>query len=280
MRKIILYPVIGCLLAGGWWLYNNHDQFTSVVQQYVENGEVITLKARFTPEQIMESHKKELLVDNQHTFQEAGLKFHPYLIMEVKYFQPDQQSREGVILWSLIDGEMVLNTDTWDKTHGFEDAINAQATRNDFKLMQALAKNKGSTSIDRLQKDLQIEKETLQAWLNSALEKHLIVVRGNDVQLHFQDPKISVQPETKVNDWLVKKPFNHAQKVGSKYSNAQIQKIAKAAFGDDFTVRSVAEVYLPVYSIEVVNPDGSVLTSYWNALNGKRLAPRYAIPGW
>ena len=57
-------------------------------------------------------------------------------------------------------------------------------------------------------------------------------------------------------------------------SSSQIQKIAKAAFGDDFTVRNTTEVYLPVYSIEVLNPDGSTFTTYWNALTGDRMTSR------
>lgn len=280
MRKTILYAVLGLSAFAGIGFYLSQSQFTNMVHQYVENGEFITLKARYTPEQIMETHRKELLIDNQHSYQEPDIKFHPYLLMEVKYFQPDKKSREGVILWSLMDGEMVLNTETWEVTHGFEDAINADATRNDFKLMQALAKNRAPTNIERLQRDLHLEKETMQQWIDSALRKHLIVQKGNELQLHFQDPKILVQPETKVNDWLVKKPYNHAQRVSSRYTNHQIHKISQAAFGEDFAVRSATEVYLPIYSIEVINPDGSILTSYWNALNGKRLAPRYALPGW
>lgn len=277
MRKFILYLLGACVAVGALWLYQNHGHVKGIVQQYVENAEFITLKARYTPEQIMGAHRQELLPDNQHAFQEPGLKFHPYLLMEVKYTLPDKNSREGMLLWSLVNGEMVLNTDTWEQTHGFEDAINADASRNDFRLMQALAKQRGSTSLEQLQKELHVEKETLDKWVDSALSKHLVIQKGNQVQLHFQDPKILVQPETKVTDWLVKKPYNHAQRISNTYSTQQIQKIGKAAFGDDFTIRNVTEVFLPVYSLEVLNPDGSVFTSYWNALNGQRIASRFAF---
>lgn len=277
MRKLILYLSIASLLAGAWWFFDSQNQLSGIVQQYVENGEFITLKARYTPEDIMEAHRKELLVNAQHSFQEPSLKFHPYLLMEVKYTQPDKKSREGMIFWSLVDGEMVINTESWEQTHGFEDAINADANQNDFKILQALAKNKGTTSLDQLQKELHVEKETLQTWINSVLSKHLVVQKGNDFQLHFQDPKILVLPETKVTDWLVKKPYNYNQKASRKYSVNQVQKIAKAAFGEDFTVRNATEVFLPVYSIEVLNPDGSILTSYWNALTGQRMSSRLAF---
>lgn len=280
MRKIPLTLLAIAFLAGAGWYFNSQEHLVGFVQQYVENGEFTTLKARYTPDQIMEANRKDLLVDTQHSYQESGLKFHPYVLMEVKYTQPDKKTREGLMLWSLVDGEMVINTDSWEKTHGFEDAINADATRNDFKLMHALSKTRGSATLDQLQKELHIEKDTLNAWVDSASAKHLVVQKGNEIQLHFQDPKLLVQPETKITDWLVKKPYNHAQRVSNRYSVGQIQKIAKAAFGDDFSVRSSTEVFLPVYSIEVLNPDGSTFTSYWNALTGQKMAARYSIKAW
>lgn len=276
MRKLTIILSAAALLIGTGW-YISQEHVNGFVQQYVENGEMTTLKAKYTADQIMESNRKELLVDNQHTYREAGLKYHPYSLMEVKYMQADKKPREGMMLWSLVDGEMVINTDSWDKTHGFEDAINADANRNDFRLMMAIAKQRGAASLDQLQKELRIEKETLNAWIDSAASKHLVVQKGNEVQLHFQDPKILVQPETKMSDLIVKKPYNHAQRVSHQYTFSQIQKIAKAAFGEDFSVRSSTEVFLPVYSIEVQNPDGSTFISYWNALTGQKLAPRYAI---
>lgn len=280
MRKLPLILGAAALLAGAAWYFNSQEHIAGFVQQYVENGEFTTLKARYTPDQIMERNRRELLVDSQHSYGESNLKFHPYILMEIKYTQPDRKSREGMMLWSLVDGEMVIDTESWEKTHGFEDAINAGATRNDFKLMHALSKTRGAATLDQLQKELRIEKETLDGWVESAASKHLIVVKGNEIQLHFQDPKLSVHPETKMTDWLVKKPYNHAQRISSRYSLGQIQKIAKAAFGDDFTVRSSTEVFLPVYGIEVLNPDGSTFTSYWNALTGQKMAARYNIRNW
>src|SRR5262249_40478598 len=155
-RKMIVAIALVATLGAAAWHYNGKEHIAGLIQQYVENGEFNTLKARFTPEQIMESHRKELLADSQHSFQEPGIKYHPYTLMEVKYTSPDSKSREGMILWSLVDGEMVLNTDTWEKTHGFEDAINAGATRNDFKIINNLAKHRGNTTVDQLQKELHV----------------------------------------------------------------------------------------------------------------------------
>jgi hypothetical protein len=59
--------------------------------------------------------------------------------------------------------------------------------------------------------------------------------------------------------------------MGKKFSHNQIRKIAEASFGQDFAVRHTLDVYLPIYSITVENPDGSHHTSYWNAINGYEL---------
>jgi hypothetical protein len=274
--KILTFLIFAaCLAGGGFWLWQNNDPFRNFVAEYIDNGEFLTLEARYTPDQIMDSHKDELLVDSKHTFDVPTLKFHPYLLLEVKYSTPDRKSREGVILWSLVDGEMVLNTETWDKTHGFEDAIRANANRNDFKILNILAKYNGIATKDQLQKELHLESEVFEPWIDSAKQKHLIIQKGNVLQLHFQNPKILVTPQTKISQWLVTKPYNHAQRVSTKYSQSQIEKIAPAAFGSDFTIRNVSTVFLPVYGIDVLNPDGSILTTFWNALNGKRIHPKY-----
>ena len=269
---------IACAIAitgSLWYLWETNPNLRDMMSQYVENGEVLTLEARYTPEQIMEAHRAELLSDNNYEFQLPELKFHPYLLMEVKYTQSDKKTKEGVILWSMVDGEMVLDTQTWDKTHGFEDAILANATREDFKILNALAKFKGKMSMEQLQKELHVEPETLTPWVDNTRQKHLVVQKGAELQLHFQNPVILVAPQTKINQWLVTKPYIHTQRIAKKYSPNQIQTTARAAFGQDFMIRSVTEVFLPVYSIEVLNPDGSVLTSFWNALNGQRITPKY-----
>ena len=83
--------------------------------------------------------RKELLKDTEHTFLNPTLKFHPYLLMEVKYSRGKEKTGEGLILWSLVDGEMVINTNLWEKTHGFADCIMAGADKDDYKVIKTLS---------------------------------------------------------------------------------------------------------------------------------------------
>lgn len=242
------------------------------VKSYVDNSESLTLEARYTPEELMESKKKELLGKEGRSFLPPSLTFYPYLLLDVKYLD-GKETKEGVILWSLVDGEMVINADTWEKSHGFHDAIEAGATKQDFRLLNALHGGNGYLSKEKLQKDLHIEMDALESLIESAQKKHLVVVKGSDVRLHFQNPKFLVTPQTKITEWLATKPFPYKQKTAKRYNKSQIEKISKAAFGDDFTIRSIKEVFLPVTTLQVQNPDGSIQTSYWNLINGKRINP-------
>lgn len=274
MRKLKILLGLA-ILGGGTYLWYNDSPIKDAFSQYVENGEILTLEAKYSPEQLIENNRRLLLGDNQRTLKDSSLKYTPYLLMDVKYIQADKKTREGVVLWGMVDGEMVLNSDTWERSHGFEDAINAGATHQDFKIINILARSKSYLSKDEIRRELQLDSDVIDPWLDSARQKHLIVQKGNDIQLHFEDPRIPSIPQTKFKHWIVSKPYNYGQRVGKKYSRNQIEKISKAAFGQDFTIRSAKEVYLPIYSIEVANPDGSVMTSFWNALTGERINPSY-----
>lgn len=271
MRIVGLFVSILLTLGAALsWIY--FPGARAKIETFLSGNTFQTLEVRFSAEAIMEAHRKELLKDSAHVYLEPTLKFVPYLLMEVKYPRSQEKTGEGVILWGLVDGEMVINTSTWEKTHGFTDCIVSGATRQEFKIINALASKGGSWDRDGLSKFLNIENHILDGWVESCRNKSLIVQNGNNYRLHLQNPKLMVIPETRLEHWLVTKATKHAQRVGRKYRPAQIENTAKAAFGGDFAIRKTTEIFLPVYSIVVQNPDGSQMTSYWNALNGKRLS--------
>lgn len=271
MKRIFLVFLI--LAAGGlWWAWNTQPAIRSSIEQYIENGELLTLEARYTADSIMDKHRRELLEDSKHTFQEPSLKLYPYLLMDVKYMQPDKKTRESSILWSLADGEMVIDTESWETTHGFEDAINADANRSDFRIMQALANRGGSMTRDELLDELRIDSDLLGPSLKTVCDKQLVACSGDRYILHFQNPKIQVTPQTKVKHAIVTKPAGRfIERANRKYSAYQIERIAKAAFGPTFTIRKSQEVFLPVHLIAILNPDNTIHTTHWNAITGQKI---------
>lgn len=269
----IVFTLI-CLCAacyGLWWLSSTQPEVKSKVEEILNTGSFNTLEIRYTASQIMDANRKHLLKDNRHRYLEPSMKFYPYLLLEVKYTISDKKTKEGVILWDLIDGEMVTDTKQWEKTHGFSDCINANADLHEFKIINTLAYKGGSADREALIKTLHVENDVLDAWIESCRRKKLIVQTGNRYRLHLENPNLKILPTTKLDERLVTKPQRNAERVHSRYSLSQIEKMTRAAFGSEFAIRMTTDIYLPVHCIVVQNPDGSVHTSLWNALNGKRL---------
>ncbi len=279
MRLLMMIASLAALGYGGWWYNNTHPELNLVgkVEDLINSGHFHTLEIRYTAKQIMETHRKELLKDERHKFLDSVLNFYPYLLLEVKYTRSDERTEEGMLLWDMADGEIVIDTTDWDKTHGFGDCINADTQRNEFKIINTLAKKGGSIDREGLFKALNVENEILDTWIDSCRRKGLIVQAGNRYRLHLQNPRLKTTPQTKIDELLVTKPFKNAIRSPRRFSLTQIQRIAKAAFGQDFLIRKTTDVYLPVHSIVVQNPDGSIHTSHWNALNGKRLSQSHFI---
>lgn len=278
MRPLVLFIFLGIVGLTGFIGWHSLPGVRGKVEDFLSADTFQTLEVRYSAESIMDAHRLELLSDSAHVFLEPTLKFVPYLLMDVKYMRSHDKTGEGVILWGLVDGEMVVNTSTWERTHGFTDCIAANASRQEFKIMNALASRGGAWDRDGLSKFLNIENNVLDSWIDSCRKKSLIVQTGNTFRLHLQNPRLMVIPETKLEHWLVTKPTKKAIRVKRRYRPSQIEYIAQAAFGNDFAIRKTTEIFLPVYSIIVQNPDGTRMTSYWNALNGKRLAaPPYEI---
>ncbi len=271
---IISCSIILALL--GWWTWHSNPlaHWKDQILCYVSNQNIVTLEARFPPEQIVELHRQELLGNNKRVLQNTILKYYPYLLLDIKYSE-DSKTREGVLLWGLNNGEMVLDTGTWEISHGFRDCLECKAQRSDFKILQALARRQGVMSIEELQKELQVEREVLSSWIEDTKKKFLIIQKSNTLQLHFENPKLLVTPQTQIKQHLVSKPLESGQKTSKTYSQNQIIEITRAAFGNDFSIRNVQEIFLPVYSLEILNPDGSTQISEWNALTGQSIIPHY-----
>lgn len=256
---------------GGYWANLNYPDLKTRAMEIINNGDFHTLEARFTAQQIMDMNKKSLLKDDRHKFLEPAVKFAPYLLMEVKYSKHDNQTGEGLILWDELDGEMVITTNQWEKTHGFADCIMARVEKNEFRVINALAQKGGVSDRESLLRFLQVENDILGNWLDSCRRKKLVVQAGSFYRLHLQKPRLAICPETIVDDRLVTKSYKSTERIAKRFSHSQIRRIAESAFGQDFAVRHMLDVYLPIYCITVQNPDASVHTSYWNAINGREL---------
>ncbi|MDF2577043.1 MAG: hypothetical protein K0S74_527 [Chlamydiales bacterium] len=274
MFRGFIYSVffLAALGYGGWWLWTHNPSVENFVERHMPQAPIYTFEMRYTAENILENYNKQIVKNTQYEILAPTIQFYPYLMLEVKYSK-ESQTGEGIILWGLADGEMVTNTNTWEKTHGFKDCLHAHTTREEFKIINTIAKSGSKCDRAKLIQALNMDEDILDNLLASCRKKKLIVQTGNDYRLHFDNPRLNVLPETFINEPLVTQfqPESGAR-IPKAYSSVQIKEIANSAFGLDFAIRSEKEVFLPVHKIVVKNTrDGSLITTYWNSLNGKQM---------
>ena len=231
--------------------------------------EMIALEARFSEQQLAERLKNPLLSGSESNVCRTSREFHPYLLMEVKFNKSLEETGEGISLWSLEDGEMVLRTSKWTTTHGFADCLDRMADRNDLRILNTLAKAGGHMDRRALLGEIHADPEQIDCWLESCRKKQLVVQQGNTYRIHLERPIWATRPTTEIDAPLVQKGRALGSPTPKRYSQNRIEEMAQAVFGADFAVRSRREIYLPVYLIEVQNSDGSTKSMRWNAFTGE-----------
>ena len=238
------------LIAGGaYWVLNHKPEYKAKVLDTFVTGSLNTLEARYTSSQVMETHKRDLLKSTKHTYCEPTLMYYPYLLMEVKFSAKEGETGEGVMLWDLVEGEMVLSTNNWEKTHGFSDCMTAGAEKHEFQIINLIAENNNRIDRDKLSRALKTENQVLDTWIDSCRKKKLIVQTGNTYRLHLQHPKLAIIPETKLHDRLATKPCKGVSRINRRFTSSQVRRITECAFGNDFAIRNTIDIHLPVYSI-------------------------------
>lgn len=269
LRFLFTLVFLGTLAFGGWMVWERFPIIQDFLEERVHSRNFHTLEIRFNGDEIMKRHKSELIKGKGYSFLEPKLIFYPYLLMDMKFSRDHIFTEEGVLLWGLYDGEMVLNTASWERSHGFEDCLLSHASKNDFKVLSAILEMGTSIDRDQLYKKFKVEPEMVDKWVASCREKKLIVSSGNKFRIHLQNPQLATVPITNLEEPLVTQPTKSSVKMKKRYSVSQIKNLTEIAFGNNFAIRKMQQVFLPVYEIGIQNPDGSTRMTYWNALNGE-----------
>lgn len=259
------------LAVGGyglWWAADKNPQIKQKLEEVLEFRSINALEVRYDQAQVMETHQRKLLKEKGSRFLDPELKFYPYLLLEVKYNHKNK-TKEGILLWDLTDGEMILNTHTWEKSHGYADCVVTHVAKHEFKILQLLCQK--TLDALELQEKLQVAQPILDTWLRSCIKKNLILSFGDKYRIHLENPKFAALPETLLSENLTTKSYKRAKRAPKHFSPSQIQRLAKLAFGEHFSIRKNTPIYLPVHRIVVQNADGAIRSFYFNALSGKEL---------
>lgn len=281
MRFIVSLVSTSLICYGGYWFWQNNpevrDFASDFVNKQLSQKEFQTLELRYTADQIMNTSRSDLIRDRKYKYLEPQLKFYPYVLLDVKFSRTPEKTEEGTMLWSLVDGEFILDTKTWEKSHGYQDCINAKVTKAEFLVLNMLASQEGLVPRKQLASLTGSDPHAIENTINSCKRKKLIVESKNGLRLHFDQPKLATYPVTNFDQPFVTKSYTSAVTVARNYTISQIKTLAEAAFGKDFAIRDAKEVFLPIYTIEVQNPDSTIKTAHFNAVNGSRMDIPYNV---
>ena len=255
MRVFSTLLTLGILGAGAWWADQHYPELKYDIVDKVMSTDVPAFEARFTSQHISKKTKNGT----------PHLTLAPYLQMQVKHAKSENQTEETAILWDLTDGEMILNTKTWDKTHGYGDCLATRASAYEFNIINQLARKGGRAEINTLNR----HDEHFITWLEACKRKKLVIQKGTECRLHMQNPRLALCPETEGPlpiQIIIKRTKTRLSK---RFTSTQIRKMAEAAFGNDFAIQHVTEIWLPLYTVTTENSDGTQQTTYFNGITGK-----------
>lgn len=277
MRILSTLFTIALLGYGVLWLSKHHPEVSEKAFSFIQSKPRLALQPQFTPEQVIEQHTR-LLTANRAVIQGSPhITYTPILLMEVKYADTSYTTGEGPLLWDLSDGEMILDINTWQKSHGLSDCIRADATKQECKVVALMAKKGGQLGREALRKNLHVDGDLLDQWLDDCRRKKLLVPSGNGYRLHIQDPKFPTSPVSIVDTTLTTYSTKKAELASKRFNTSSITSFAEAYFGSDFAIKSVEEVLLPIYAITTESCDGRMKTYFFNGLTGRELPSGSAI---
>jgi hypothetical protein len=174
------------------------------------------------------------------------------------------------MLWDLTDGELVLDTNSFDHTQGFSDCLMSSATADDFRILHTLTK-KGPLSKEGVIKELGSDDAVICDRIESLRKRHLVIIANDIVRLHVESPLLKVEPLTVITRPFVSRHSTHDTLISPTYSKSDIETLVQAAFGPDLAIRSSRIIYIPTYEVHINNPDGSLRKTYWNGISSKEM---------
>jgi hypothetical protein len=270
MKKFFVLLLFLVIFGGGYYAYLHRDEVAELLPTSNREETVDTFETAISPEELLSQHSKTLLPTKQHTFGSSTLHLAPHLLLQMKYSPDGRTTIATSMLWDMIDGELVLDTNSFDHTQGFADCITSKANADDFRILQLLTK-KGALSKEQLSQELGTDNEMVCDRVENLRKRHLVIVANDIVRVHVESPLLRVDPLTTITRPFVQRKVIHKDELQATYSKAEIEQLVKAAFGQDVAIRSSRLIFVPIYEIQVLNPDSSVRRTFWNAISGKEL---------
>ncbi len=269
LRLFSTLSSLALLISGGFFALEYHPEWKTTITSLLDSP-VQSLTPKYDIQHALNMLEPTLRSQQYILAQQTKTEHLPLAILSVKYpFQ--ETTKEGIEIWDLVCGEMILHADVWDQSHGLSECLTQWVTSDEFSILVTLAQLKGSLSLNALAEKLSVEPERLVQILQKCMHKHLILEKNGNYKIHMHNPILKVPPETVVHSQLTIEKKNVTNKLPKKHSVHKVSKTAEALFGPGFHVKEHAEAFLPIYVFTIKSADGSLSQRYFNSFNGKEM---------
>ena len=270
LKRFFWLCLIVLIGVGAFWAYRHKERLEQMVYSKDHEDTIETFETAIQPEELL-ARQSRLLLTPQHSFGTVSLLFAPHLLLNVKYSLDGKTSKACTALWDLTDGELVLNTNNFDHSQGFADCLVSEASADDFRILHTLAIRGGALSKEMICKELGGDDSVICERIENLKKRHLVIVSNDIVRIHVESPLIKLEPATLITRPFVQRTIIYKSLLNAQYTIADIESLVQAAFGSDLAIRSTRLVFIPIYEIQVNNPDGSIRKTLWNAISGKEV---------
>ncbi len=271
----LLIKLLAILLvaSGTYFLYMHQRAWLHEFISQADAEESITcFEATIIPEDLQKKSAKTLLKNEKYSWGESHFIYLPCLLVDAKYSQEQQRSTQsGKMLWDLSAGELILDTNTFAKTAGFEDCLSSKVNAEDFRILNLLAKHQGSVSKDIVLRELGYDDDLAFQRIQDLRKKKLIATSNDTLRIHVENPLFRVEPKSNITLPFVTREVLRGQLIPTRFNQHELIDMIKVAFGSDLGIRSTKIVFLPIIQLKILNPDGSKRTTHWNAITGKEI---------
>ncbi len=253
---------------------NRIDAFTS--RFMMKESTVVTFEMKYNEDEITSFVLKKL-PSEKYNIGQTRLLYSPCLLVDVKHIGGSGKStEESSMVWDLMDGELFISLDTFQATSGFRDCLTSQANLDDFRMLHLLSEEGGMLTKEKLIRLSGIDDDTASSVIESLRKRHLVTIQHDLVRLHVKNPFFSVEPSTSITKPFVQKTIPTVNMVTESFSRKSIEKLIQHAYGKDVAILDSEFVWIPIWEVDINNPDGSTRRTFWNGLSGKEIVGKSA----
>ncbi|MCK5787866.1 MAG: hypothetical protein KAH32_02615 [Chlamydiia bacterium] len=243
----MIYYLLSCCLAafGAYHVYSHPtESYAFILDGAKKASQTISTKSNYNVLLLGASEGA-----SSEATSAAFTAYYPHLLVYVRHFDANKTPHDLVQIWDMSDCEIVLNTETWQKTHGIEDLNASCRQENAYRIAEALSRA-GKATTKELSDSTGIPTQKIYQAMSSDKNSRVFINNKNIMSMSIPHSSLPEVPHTISRS---NKSFNTAQTTISssnlrakEYTQKDIIRLfSYKIFGDRILYLKSKLVYIP-----------------------------------